>query len=325
MPVIYSTHELHPRATDLLTGAGELKVASALDAATLIGESEEADVVIVRAPLPAEVFQRASRLRAALRHGAGLDWIPIEAATAAGVLVANTPGVNAATVAEHVLFGAMAVLRRFRSVDQDLRQSGWNAGRAHSVKAHELGGKVLGIIGMGNIGRHVARIARDGFGLTVLASTRTAASLPQGVEAHALDDLVARSDIIAICCPLTDETRGMFDARRIALMKADAVLVNVARGAIIVDDALIEALQAGRIGGAALDVFSEQPLPADHPYFGFDNVVITPHMAGITEESMMRMGVGAAEEALRVLAGDLPVNLRNPEAVERYRERFGMI
>lgn len=322
MPQIYSTHVLHPRAAELLAGAGELNVASARDAATLVAETRDADIVIVRAPLPAALFAGATRLRAVVRHGAGLDWIPMEAATEAGVLVANVPGVNAGTVAEHVLFSAMAVLRRFRGVDRDLRLSGWDAGRAHSIHGRELGGKTIGIVGMGNIGRHVARIAGAGFGMKVLANTRNAADLPEGVRWRALDDLAATSDIIALCCPLTPETRGMIDARRIALMKPDAVLVNVARGAIIVDEALIEALAAGRIGGAALDVFTEQPLPADHPYFSFDNVVVTPHMAGITEESMMRMGVGAAEEALRVLAGGLPVNLRNPDVVERYRQRF---
>jgi len=217
------------------------------------------------------------------------------------------------------------VLRRFRRVDQDLRKSGWLAGRAHSVDGHEIGGKTIGIIGMGNIGRHVARIAGAGFDMTVLAATRNAAGLPEGARARTLDDLIRESDVVVICCPLTDETRGMFDARRVSLMKQDAVLVNVARGAIVQDDALIEALRERRIGGAVLDVFAEQPLPADHPYFGFDNVVITPHMAGITEESMMRMGIGAAEETVRVLAGGLPVNLRNPEAVERYRQRFGRV
>lgn len=320
-PKILSTHVLHPEARAMLAGAGALTVASALDAATLTKECRDADVVIVRAPLPPEVFAEQRRLRMAVRHGAGLDWIPMEAATEAGVLVANVPGVNARTVAEHVLFGAMAVLRRFRGVDRDLRQHGWLAGREHSVHASELAGKTIGIIGMGNIGRNVAAIAK-GFELMPIANSRDARSLPAGIVFRALDDLMAESDIVAICCPLTPETRGMIDARRIALMKPGAVIVNVARGPIIDDDALIAALRGGRIGGAALDVFATQPLPPEHPYLGFDNVVVTPHMAGITEESMMRMGTGAAAETLRVLAGDLPVELRNPEVVERYRQRF---
>jgi D-3-phosphoglycerate dehydrogenase len=105
-------------------------------------------------------------------------------------------------------------------------------------------------------------------------------------------------------------------------MKPDAILVNVSRGPVIDDAALIQALHDGRIGGAALDVFATQPLPLDHPYFGFDNVIVTPHLAGLTEESMMRMGMGAASEAMRIMNGELPVNLRNPEVVEHYRRRF---
>lgn len=322
MSVIYSTHVLHPRAAALLEGAGELVVASALDPATLTRECRDADVVIVRAPMPPELFAEQRRLRMAIRHGAGLDWIPIKAATDAGVLVANVPGANARTVAEHVLFSAMAVLRRFRVVDRDLRQKGWLAGREHSTATNELSGRTIGIVGMGNIGANVAAIAGSGFGMTVLANTRRPDAVPQGVSFRPLDALVAESDVIAICCPLTDETRGMIDARRIGLMKPAAVIVNVARGPIVDDDALVAALRERRIGGAALDVFTTQPLPADHPYFGFDNVVITPHMAGITEESMMRMGVASVEETLRVLGGGLPVELRNPEAVERYRARF---
>jgi D-3-phosphoglycerate dehydrogenase len=323
--VIYATHALHPGACALLRGAGEIRVASGPDPETLTRECREADILIVRAPIPRELFRTQTQLRMAVRHGAGLDWIPIDAATEAGVLVANVPGVNARTVAEHAIFGAMVVLRRFRSVDRDLRQKGWNAGRAHADQASELAGKTIGILGLGNIGRNLATIARNGFGMTVLATTRRTSALPEGIAPRSLDELMADSDIVALCCPLTPETRGIVDARRLGLMKPTAVLVNVSRGAVIDDVALIAALRAGRIGGAVLDVFTEQPLPAGHPYFSFDNVVVTPHMAGITEESMMRMGIGAAEETLRVLAGDLPVNLRNPEVVERYRQRFSFI
>ncbi len=322
MPVIYSTHRLHPRATEMLDKHGDLVVASALDDATMIREALDADVVIVRVPLPPELFDRATRLRAAVRHGAGLDMIPMEAAAKAGVLVANVPGVNARTVAEYVYFAAMGVLRRFRIIDSDMRQKGWLAGRAHTEQGNELGGKTVGIIGMGNIGCHVATIGKKGFGLDIVAYSQRTEGLPEGVRILALDELVAQSDIIVVCCPMTPQTRGMINAARIALMKPAAVLVNVARGPIVDDEALIAALRQGRIAGAALDVFATQPLSPDHPYLGFDNVIVTPHMAGITEESMMRMGVGAAEETARILSGGLPVNLRNPEVLEHYRKRF---
>jgi D-3-phosphoglycerate dehydrogenase / 2-oxoglutarate reductase len=320
--VIFSTHDLHPRAAAMLSGAGELVIASSADGATLLREATGADIVIVRAPLPPQLFAQAPKLRAAVRHGAGLDMIPVEAATKAGVLVANVPGVNARSVAEHVFFVTLALLRRFRSMDHDLRAKGWLAGRNHANSAHELAGRTMGIVGMGNVGKEVARIARFGFGLDVVANTRDRRSLPDNVDFATVDDLVAHSDIVVLCCPLTLETTGLIGEDRIRRMKPDALLVNVSRGPIVDDAALLRALTKNRIGGAALDVFVTQPLPHDHPYFSFENVIVTPHLAGITEESMMSMGVGAAEEAIRVLAGELPVNLCNPDAVEHYRRRF---
>ncbi|RWI96820.1 hydroxyacid dehydrogenase [Mesorhizobium sp.] len=322
MRKILSTHPLHPRATSMLAGAGRLVVASALDAKRLAAEAKDADIVIVRAPLPPELFAGASLLRAAIRHGAGLDMIPVEAATAAGVLVANVPAVNARSVAEHVVFTALALLRRFRIMDRDLRAKGWLAGREHANSTSELAGKTIGIVGLGAVGQAVGHIAAHGFDLKVVATTRSLRPAPERVGFLSIDALVEQSDIIVLCCPLTEETRGLISRERIARMKPNALLINVSRGPVVDDEALIEALRKGRIGGAALDVFATQPLPPSHPYFSFDNVIITPHMAGITEESMMRMGVGAANEALLVLADKLPVNLRNPEVIERYRRRF---
>lgn len=321
-PVIFSTHPLHPEPTALLQGHGKLVVATAVDAVTLADEGRNADIVIVRANLPPVLFERAKRLRAAIRHGAGLDMIPVEAATKAGVLVANVPGANARTVAEHVLWTSMALLRKFRLVDRDLRKIGWLAGREHANDGSDLSGRTMGIIGFGAVGRHVADIAAKGFGLDVVVNSRAPRDLPDHVRFASVDELVEASDIVVLCCPLTLETSGLIGRERIQRMKPGALLINVSRGPVVDDAALIEALSAGRIGGAALDVFSTQPLPPEHPYLGFDNVIVTPHMAGITGESMLRMGLGAAEEAIRVLSGELPVNLRNAEVVEHYRRRF---
>jgi D-3-phosphoglycerate dehydrogenase / 2-oxoglutarate reductase len=322
MAVIYSTHGLHPRASEMLAGAGELRIASALDPLTLEREGRQADIIIVRAPLPPTLFADAPVLRAAVRHGAGLDMIPVDAATQAGVLVANVPAVNARSVAEHVFFAVMALLRRFRMMDRDLRGKGWLAGRQHSERTQELAGRTLGVIGFGNVGKAVAQIGRQGFGLNVIANSRNPKSLPDDLRFAAVDEVVAEADILVLSCPLTPLTSGLMSRERIRRMPPGSILVNVSRGAVVDDAGLIEALSERRIAGAALDVFVTQPLPPDHPYFSFDNVIITPHMAGITEQSMMRMGVGAAEETLRVLANQLPVNLRNPEVVERYRKRF---
>jgi len=321
-PVVFSTHPLHERAAALLKDHGKLIVATAIDAVTLADEARDADIVIVRANLPPVLFERARKLRAAIRHGAGLDMIPMEAATRTGVLVANVPGANARTVAEHAIWTSMALLRKFRRVDRDLRETGWLAGRAHAESGNDLSGRTIGIVGFGSIGRHIADIAAKGFGLEVIVNSRTPGDLPGHVRFASVDELVEASDIVVLSCPLTLETTGLIGRDRIARMKPHALLVNVSRGPVVEDAALIEALSAGRIGGAALDVFSTQPLPPDHPYFGFDNVIVTPHMAGITEESMMRMGIGAAQETIRVLSNELPINLRNPDVVGHYRQRF---
>jgi D-3-phosphoglycerate dehydrogenase len=322
MSYIFSTHPLHPDAEAMLKAAGDLRVASAPDPETLLREGEGTEVVIVRAPIPPAFFGNVPALRAAVRHGAGVDMIPYDAATAAGVLIANVPAVNAPTVAEHVYMVTLALLRQFRPMDRDLRSDGWNAGRARSERAHDLAGRTIGIVGMGNVGKAVFRIAKYGFGLVIVANSRSPASVPDGARFLSVDDLVSIADIVVLCCPLTPETTGLMSRERIARMKPGAILVNVSRGPVVDDAALIEALKAGRIGGAALDVFSTQPLPLEHPYFRLDNVIVTPHLAGITEESMMRMGTGAAAEAIRVLKGGLPINLRNPEVVEHYRRRF---
>ena len=321
-PLIFSTHPVHPAAAALMETAGAFVVASAPTAEAFLAEGLEADILIVRAPIPPEFFARAPRLRAAIRHGAGLDMIPVEAATAAGVLVANVPAVNAQTVAEYAIFAALALLRRFRCVDRDLRGTGWAAGRAHADEARELSGLRMGIVGMGNVGRAIHRIAQFGFSMAVSATTRTPASLPEGVTALDLDTLMAESDVVVLCCPLTPETTGLINRKRIGLMKRDALLINVSRGPVVDQQALVTALRDRRIGGAALDVFESQPLDPADPLFGLDNVLLTPHLAGITQESMRRMGEGAARETQRVLAGDVPLNFRNPDVLEAYRRRF---
>ncbi len=321
MAQIFSTHPLHPVVTATLMAAGDYRVASQPTASAILAEGLEAAVLIVRAPILPEYFALAKGLRAAVRHGAGLDMIPMKAATEAGVLVANVPGANATTVAEHVIFAAIGLLRQFRAMDAALRGAGWNAGRAYSDHGGDLAGRRLGLLGFGNIGRALHQIAQ-GFQMQLAATTRRPESLPVGVEGLSLDDLVATSDVLVLCCPLTDDTRGAISAARIAMMKPGAVLINVARGPIVDTDALIAALKSSRIAGAALDVFDTQPLPATSPLWAMNNVILTPHMAGITADSMLRMGNTAADETVRILSGALPVNFCNPQVEPAYRARF---
>lgn len=319
--MIFSTHPLHPEVMADLQVLGAFRIATVPTAQAIAAESAGAELIVVRAPIPFGVASQERNLRALIRHGAGLDMINVDEATAAGVLVANVPGANALTVAEHVIWTAMALLRRQPQVARDLRTSGWAAARFHADHGREASGRTLGILGFGNIGRALARIASNGFGMPVIAHTRSGSSADR-VEAVTLDDLLRRSDILALCAPLTAETRGMIDAAALSRMRPGSVLVNVARGPLVVEQALIDALTLGHLGGAALDVFDNQPLAADHPYMALPNVILTPHMAGVTEESMLRMGQGVVTEARRVLGGLMPVNLVNPDAVHRYHERF---
>ena len=176
-----------------------------------------------------------------------------------------------------------------------------------------MSASTLGILGVGTIGRRIAGIARDGFGMKVLGTSRRKGSLPPGVEEVSLHDLFAQSDAIAVCCALTDETRGLVNRDLLGRMRPHAVLVNVSRGAVIDTRPSSTRCDPNKIGGAALDVFDVQPLPPDDALFDCPNLLLTPHTAGITATSSRAMAVGSAEEMLRILRGEAPLNLVNPD------------
>jgi D-3-phosphoglycerate dehydrogenase / 2-oxoglutarate reductase len=322
MSVIFTTHPLHPTVMDDLCGLGELRVASEPTQAAIIAESHGVTVIIVRAPIAPEIIDREPGLRALVRHGAGLDMIPVDLATTAGVLVTNVPGANAGSVAEHVIWTALALLRRYPAVVADLRNTGWAAARAHADYNLELRGRKLAIVGMGNIGNALHRIAHLGFGMQVLAVTRREGALPDGAVAVSLREALQSCDVLALCCPLTPETQGLIGPAELALMQPHAVLINVARGPVVVETALVEALQTGVIAGAALDVFDTQPLPRDHPFMGLKNVILTPHVAGITDESMLRIGQAVVRQTAAILNGAKPEHFCNPQVWDAYRARF---
>lgn len=314
-PRVLLTGPMDPEGERLIAEVAEVVLAPDAQPGTLRRLVAEADVLVVRSALPADLFEHAPRLRGVVRHGVGVDMIPMAAANARRIPVANVPGSNRNAVAEHAI-GAVSMLRRRTArMDVLLRRAGWDASRALADEAGELHDQVLGVVGVGGIGTRIAEIAHHGYGMRVLGHQRRLDTLPAFVEGVGLDALLARSDAVVLACPLTESTRGLIDARRLALMPRHAVLVNVARGAVVVEDALVAALQARRIGGAALDVFDEQPLSDGHPLLSLDNVVLTPHAAGLTRQSMRCMSLGAAEEVLRLLAGQVPRNLVNAESL----------
>jgi phosphoglycerate dehydrogenase-like enzyme len=242
------------------------------------------------------VFAACPRLRLISVWGTGTDHVDLAAAARHGIIVTNTPGVSAISIAEHALALLLAVARRIPQVDAATRRGEWPRGQ--SVELH---GKTCGVLGMGAIGRRFARIAA-GIGMHVIARTMHPKPEP-GVEFVELDDLYRASDAVSIHLRLSPATESFIGPRQFALMKPTAILINTARGAIVDEAALIDALAAGRIAGAGLDVFAAEPLPAGHPLTMLPNVVITSHCAGITPEALesgLRMAV---ENIWEFLAG----------------------
>ena len=281
----------------------------------------EASAVLVRQKLPDDLPTTCPRLLVCARPGVGVDMIPVEACTAAGVLVTNVPGANANAVAEFVFAQILAAMRRIGEMHAALLTQGWNPSRAIAAGAEEIGGRTLGIVGVGAIGRRVAEIAHHGFRMRVLGHQRRRDALPGIVTYADLPTLFAESDVVVLACPLTEATRGLVSADLIARMKPTAWLCNVARGPVVDEAALVAALQAGRIGGAALDVYATQPLAPDHPLRALPNVVLSGHVAGLSRISATAMAVAAATDVVHVLRGEPPVNLLNPEAWEAHRMR----
>lgn len=325
MARILLTQAIHPQAQARLAELGEVVVAPNTTPDTLRRSAIGCDVVVVRAQLPDDIFAAAPSLRGAVRHGAGVDMIPITAATGCGVLVANVPGVNANAVAEHVLRSMLALARNSAVVALRLQGCGaaWARARALADAGFELAGRTVGLVGFGHVGQAVARLCGAGLAMKVLVHTRS--SLPSAsaaVQRVPLADLLAQSDFVVLACPLTAETRGLIGTAQLARMRRGSYLVNVARGPVVVETALVEALLSGHLSGAALDVFDTIPVPDDHPYWQMEQVIITPHLAGITEDSMLAMGLVAAAAVEQLLRGEVPGNCINPQALPAFRRRF---
>jgi len=266
---------------------------------------ELADIDAVLAsmePYSADVLQ-ASRLRVIARSGVGYDAVDVEAATREGVLVTITPGANKEGVAEHALAMMLALAHGFPQRDRDVRRGGWNR-----TPMPRLAGRVLGLVGLGAIGREVA-LRAAALGMTVLASDPVADpdfATAHSIEMLELEALLGRSDVVSLHLPCTAATSNLFDATLLAKMKCGALLINTARGGLIDEAALVEALQSGQLGGAALDVFQDEPPSGDHPLLSLDNVLLCPHMGGLDQQSLAAMAALAAESIVDLFRGNWP-------------------
>lgn len=265
------------------------------------------------------IIEHAKKLKIIARHGVGLSNIDLNAATENNVVVTYTPHANAESVADFTVGIILSMTRHISQAHFSTKQGGWEATRFMGDEIYE---KTMGIIGMGDIGQRVARRVK-GFNMRILTpnSHRSPATVRRardvGAELVDMKTLLKESDIITLHVPLTDETRGMIGDKEFDLMKKTAYLINVARGPVVDEKALYNALKEGKIAGAATDVYSKEPPRADFPLFELDNIIVTPHIAAYTLEAMRRMDMMNAEDVIKFFRGEKPRYVANPEVLEK--------
>jgi len=280
-----------------------------------VGRGSDAMIVVTNVEkITREVIEGLPRLRIIARHGVGYDNVDVKVASERGIYVTTAPVLDE-TVADQAFALLLCLARNTCKGYNYVVSKEWKVRDPYRFMGTDVWGKTAGIIGLGRIGSRIAERAR-GFKMRILyydIVRKTDLESQLGVEYKPLKDLLKESDIIFIASPLTDETRGMIGKSELASMKPSTLLINVARGPIVNHEALVGALQEGRIGGAGLDVFDREPLPLDDPLLSLGNVVLTPHLASNTVECRRRMAVTVAEEVLRVLHGEKPRYAVNPE------------
>lgn len=307
---------------DKLKGLADFVVAHDTNEATLVEESADADGIFCRlAKVTAKVIVAGRNLRVIGKPGVGTENIDLDTATANGVMVVNVPMLNADSVAEHTIGLALSLTKSITVSDRKLRAEGWRCRDDIWPHTHQLNGKTFGIVGLGNIGSRVALLARA-FGCRVLAyDPYISDEKAKGVGAVRVDlkTLLSQSDVVTVNSPLTEETHHLIDGESFKLMKKTAILVNTGRGPVIDERSLLEALGEKTIAGIGLDVFEEEPLASNNPLLKFENVVMTPHLAGLTYEVRVKSMELVFEDMVRAMKGERPVNLVNPSVLSHPR------
>ena len=326
-PVVFVSAPIHPAGIELLEQSCELiqvhhPLASEADIDAALARC---DAVIIRSmPLTAERMDKAPNLKVIAKHGAGVDSIDIPAATERGIVVANSGDANSMAVAEHAVALMLAVLRKVVEIDKVTREGGFM--RREEFHLGDLWEATVGIVGLGNIGRHAAQMVGKGFNAKVLGfdpgvSAENMAAM--GVEkVEDLQALLAQADIVSVHAPLSARTRHMIGEAQLKVMKPSAILVNTSRGGTVDEAALLEALNAGVIAGAGVDVFEQEPTPATHPLFQLQTVVVSPHIGGGTNAARRNAAMRSAEAALAVLDGREPRYFINRDVTGRSRAKL---
>jgi glyoxylate reductase len=321
-PVVFCSWRFPEAGLALLREAAEVRVwegAAGAPREVLLRELPEADAVFALPPtdrLDAEAMALAPKLKVISGFGVGYDYVDVPEATRRGILVCNTPGTLTETMGDHTWALLLAAARHVARGDRYVRAGQWTKYEPALMLGADVYGATLGIVGLGAIGSAVVRRAA-GFSMRLVYTGRSRkpeVEAATGAEFRALDDLLRESDFVCITCALTPETRGLIGARELGLMKPTAILVNTARGAIVDQRALAEALQAGRLAAAGIDVYVTEPLPPDDPLLACATAVLVPHLGSATHATRARMSRVAAENIVAALHGRRPPYLVNPEA-----------
>lgn len=273
-----------------------------------------------------ELLQACPNLLYCSPDGAGYDAIDVPACSGHGICVANQSGLNAPTVAEFAVSVMLAYAHRLIQADRAMRLD--RAWTRLAFTGRDLRGSTVGVIGFGNIGSRVGEICMKGFSMCVLAYDPWIAPerlLAAGAEAVSLAELLRRADVVTNHLPLTDQTRGIIGAAEIAKMKSGSLLITTSRGGVVNEDALAKALKEGHLGGAGVDVWSQEPPPLDHPLLKLEQVIATPHIAGSTEQGYEAVAVSAAEQIVMAFEGRRPPRMLNPDAWPAFLARLTQV
>jgi D-3-phosphoglycerate dehydrogenase len=315
-PLVVVGGRIHPDGIAQLESEVRVVVTEEVTEAGMIGVAREAEGIlfIIRPSCTRSLMAACPRLKVVGRHGVGLDTVDLKAATDQGVAVVHAPGSNSDSVAEHALMLILACAKQTLEVDRLTRKADWRAPRTRGNM--ELKGKTLGIVGVGNIGRRMARLG-NALGMRVIGydkyvpdSEMRARGAEPKPDLHAL---LREADVVTCHTPHTPETHHMIDEKAVAQMKDGVIFVNTSRGKTQQEHALFEGLTRGKIRAAGIDVFEEEPVAADNPILNLPNVVVSAHVAGVTDETMRAMAMQVTAEMARVLRGERPHVLGNPD------------
>lgn len=301
--VLVTGADLAPQAVALLQDfevvyAG--KAPSEGDLVRLCKVHQPVAIIVRYGRITRRVMEASEALRVVSKHGTGIDTIDVGAAEDKGIVVKAATGANAAAVAEHTWALIFACAKDVTGLDQRVRLGHWDKATHKSL---ELKGRTLGLVGVGAIGARIAETALT-LGMQIIAFDPYAARVPPGVGIVDLDTVITQSDIVSLHCPLTDDNRHMINADTLRRMKDGAILVNTARGGLVDEEALAAALASGKLRAAGLDSFEKEPLTAPHRFQEIRNVVLTPHIGGVTSDAYVAMGTGAASNVLAVLQSE---------------------